>query len=176
MEPLEKIYERYPNVKLKVKNPNDPTILLSTTDSVFVQLALFFLNPNEHQISLNMFYEHLKDEDLLLALQTTILFFQKNTKSVQNVKQSFYTSNLINDQLVGQKRFSEIVEDSIEGMKFRPSMLYMYWKRQSDRIPRPDLIIEGTPYWKISEVYTFIEKEKIRRQSKQNKQKGKETL
>ncbi len=173
MEPIEQIYNRYPNVKLKIEDPNDPTIYLNSVESVFTQLVRFFLNPEIHQFSMNMIYEHLKDEDLLLSLETTILFFQKNTNSVQNVNQSFYNTHLLNEQIVGQKRFSEIVEGAIEGIKFRPSMLYMYWKRQSERVPRPDLIIDGTPYWKISEVYGFIEKEKIRRQSKQIKKKGK---
>ncbi|MEK6190619.1 MAG: hypothetical protein N2A99_06485 [Carnobacterium alterfunditum] len=166
MKSIESIYERYPAVKDKIKRPNDPNLSLSTEEAVFIQLVKFYENPTLHQFSLNMLYEHLKDEDLLFALESVITFFQKDTILVQDVSQTFYDSNLLNEQIVGQKNFSLMVEEAIKGMKFRPSMLYMYWKRRSDRVPRPDLIIDGTPYWKVSSVELFITNEKKRRKTK----------
>lgn len=149
-----------------MENPNDPMISLNTQEAVFVQLVQFFNQPTVHQFSLNMIYEHLKDEDLLFALQMTITYFQKDTPLVKDVPQNFYDSQLLNEELVGQKKFSEMVEDAIEGMKFRPSMIAVFWKRRSEKIPRPDLIIGGTPYWKVSTVEGFIKKEKKNRKPK----------
>lgn len=166
MESIKSVFERYPAVKFKIEKPNDPKVSLSTQEAVFIQLVRFFENPAIHQVSLNMLYEHLENDDLLFALQTVITYFQKDTNLVQEVSQNFYDSNLLNDQLVGQKKFSTMVEESIKGMKFPPSMLHMYWKRQSERIPRPELIIDGTPYWKVSSVESFIKKEKRTRRLK----------
>lgn len=169
MESVTRIYARYPAVKKKIQKPNDPKVSLSTKEAVFIQLVKFFENPSDYQFSLNMLHENLENDDLLFALEMVVVFFQKDTVLVQDVEQTFYDSNLLREPIVGQKKFSTMVEESIKGMKFRPSMLYMYWKRQSDRIPRPDMIIDGTPYWKESSVKSFIEKEKKDRRKKKNK-------
>lgn len=160
MDSIKSIFERYPAVKIKIEKPNDPTVSLTTQEAVFIQLVHFFQKPTIHQVSLNMLYEHLENDDLLFALQTIVTYFQKDTTLTQSVSQNFYDSNLLNEPLAGQKKFSTMVEESIRGLKFPPSKLHMYWKRKSDRIPRPDLIIDGTPYWKVIAVERFIEQEK----------------
>ena len=169
MEAIKRIFDKYPNVKRKIEEPNDPTVFLTTQEAVFVQLIHFFMNPTVQQFSINMVYEHLEGEDLLFCMEAMITFFQKDTIKVQDVSQTFFDTRLLKKQIVGQKKFSEMVEEAIEGIKFRPSMVYMYWKRRSDRIPRPDLIIDGTPYWFTSSVESFIEKEKTRQKQKKKK-------
>lgn len=170
MEVITKIYSRFPNVKKKANNMKDPNISLTTQESVFFQLTLFFKNPELHQFSINMLYEHLQDEDLIFSMQMMIEFFQKETTLIRDVSQSFYDSQLLNSQIVGQKRFSEMVEKAIPGIKFRASMINVYWSRGSDRIPRPDLIIDGTPYWLIETIQIFIKEEKAKKR-KADKQK-----
>lgn len=174
MESIKKLYERFPVLKEKDKRPNDPKISLTTQEAVFYQLLRFFQEPKVNQFSVNMLYEHLLDEDLLFAMELMITFFQKDTTHVKNVSQNFYELSLLREPIVNQKAFSSMVEEAIEGMKFRPSMLYMFWQRRSDKIPRPDLIIEGTPYWKKSAVEDFILKEKKKRK-KESAAKQKET-
>lgn len=169
MEAKNKILKRYPIIKKKLERPNDPKLNLSTQEAVFMQLVNFFEQPTVHQVSLNLLYEHLENEDLLFALESVITFFQKDTSLVQDVPQTFYDSNLLNEPMVGQKKFALMVEEAIKGIKFRPSMLHMYWTRRSDRIPRPDMIMDGTPYWKISSVQKFIADEKKRRKAKAKK-------
>lgn len=163
MESITKIYERFPVLKDKNKRPNDPKISLTTQEAVFYQLLRFFQDPANNQFSINMIYEHLQDEDLLFAVELLVVYFQKDTTLVKNVSQNFYEMNLLKEQIINQSKFSSMVESAIKGMKFRPSMVYMYWQRRSDKIPRPDLIIEGTPYWKVSAIEDFIKKEKKKR-------------
>ena len=163
MEAINKIFSRFPILKEKSNRPNDPAIALNTQEAVFYQLLRFFQEPHTNQFSVNMIYEHLLDEDLLFAIELMVTYFQKDTTLVKNVSQNFYELNLLREQIVNQSKFSSMVESSIKGMKFRPSMVYMYWQRRSDKIPRPDLIIEGTPYWKESAVEDFIAKEKKQR-------------
>lgn len=171
MDVVTKIYERFPNVKLKSKNMKDPNISLTTQESVFFQLTLFFKNPELHQFSINMIYEHLRNDDLLFSIQMMIEFFQKETNLTKDVEQSFYSDNLLKSQIVGQQRFSQMVEKAIPGMKFRASMINVYWNRGSDRIPRPDLIMDGTPYWLVETINTFIKKEKSKRKKAEKQKK-----
>lgn len=166
MEAVNLILKRYPILKKKLERPNDPAITLFPEEAVFLQLVNFFKQPNVHQFSLNLVYEHLENQDLLFAIETIIVYFQKDTTLVQDVPQTFYNRELLNEKIVGQKKFAQKVEEAIPGMKFKPSMLHMYWRRGSDRVPRPDMIIDGTPYWKISSVKKFIVAEKKRRENK----------
>lgn len=163
MEAINKIFSRFPVLKEKSSRPNDPAIALNTQEAVYFQLLRFFQDPNTNQFSVNMIYEHLQDEDLLFAIELLITYFQRDTTLVTNVSQNFYELHLLKEQIVNQSKFSSMVESSIKGMKFRPSMVYMYYQRRSDKIPRPDLIIDGTPYWKESAVEEFIAKEKKKR-------------
>lgn len=165
MKSVQLIFEKFPAVQKKVERPNDPTVTLTNQEAVFYQMVQFFQNSKSIQFSLNMLYEHLKDEELLFALQVVVTFFQKDTTLVKDVSQNFYDLHLLREPIVGQKRFSGMVEENVEGMKFRPSMLHMYWQRRSEKIPRADLIIDGTPYWKVSAVEDFIDKEKEKRKN-----------
>ncbi len=174
MKSVEKIFDRYPNVKEKTKNPNNPQTILTTQEAVFYQLVQFFNQPDAFQFSLNMIYEHLRDEDLLFAIECVISFFQKDTKYVKEVSQTYYDTNLIREKIVGQKGFSRMVEESIDGIKFKPSMVHVYWHRETGRIPNADLIIDGTPYWMEKTVESFIEKEKDYRESKKLKRRERE--
>lgn len=169
MEAISKIYSRYPIIKKKIENLNDPSISFTTQEAVFFQLVRFFENPQLHQFSLNMIYEHLKDDDLLFSIEMIILYFQKDTSLVQDVSQSFYNESLLSQQIVGQKGFSDMVEKVIKGGKYPPSWINVYWKRGSDRIPRPSLIISGTPYWTVEDVESFIKKEKALQKEKKRK-------
>jgi len=158
MESINLICNRYPNIKSKMENPDNPNILLTTGEAVFYQMCLFFENPKLHQVSLNTLYDHLKDNDLLFALEMIIYFFKKDTDRVINVDQTFYDNNILSEPLAGQSKFSEMVEAAIPDMKFKASMINVYWRRGT-RIPNADLIIGGTPYWKESTINEFIEKE-----------------
>ncbi|QII26931.1 hypothetical protein G3M81_22845 [Bacillus paralicheniformis] len=174
MNAIKKIYERFPKIEKKVENPNDPQISLTNQEAVFYQLAQFFMKPETFQFSLNMIYDYLRDESLLFAIEVIIEFFQKDTTLVKDVEQTYYDSALLKEKIVGQKEFARMVEEGIEGVKFKPSMVHIYWHRQSGRIPNSDLIIDGTPYWKKGTVESFIEKEKEYREAKKRKNMGKE--
>lgn len=150
------IFERYSNVSEAYKNKYNPSLQLTMKEHIFLQLVYYFEAPDKNQFSLNHLYTYLKDDDLLFALDCIIQFFQTETTLVSSASQSFYDKSLSREPLVGQKGFSELVEGSLEGVKFRPSMINQYWKRNSKKIPRPDLIIEERPYWKKSTVYEFI--------------------
>ncbi|CAI6330877.1 hypothetical protein [Bacillus subtilis] len=169
MNSIKKIYERYPKIEEKHKNPNDPQLILTNQEAVFYQLAEFFKKPDEVQFSLNMIYNYLKNDELLFAIQVMIEFFQKDTSLTQDIEQSFYDTQLSRENILGQKSFAELVQKSMPGVKFKPSMVHVYWKRKTGRIPNADLIIDGTPYWKETTVKSFIEKEKVYRADKDKK-------
>lgn len=171
MKAIQKIFERYPNVQKKFENPSDPNIMLTTQESVFYQLCLFLSKPEGYQFSLNMIHEYLRNDDLLFAFEVILEYFQKDTSFVREVSQTYYDKNLLNEQLVGQKGFAEMVEEKIPGIKFKPSMVHTYWKRGSGRVPEADLIIEGTPYWKVNTIESFIEREREYRKEKVKKRK-----
>ena len=165
MNSVNQIFELYPKVKEKV---NEPTKLLtlSNEEFVFFQMVLFFKDPKSIHFSLNMIYEYLRDEKLLLAIQILIEFFQKDTNFVKNVAQSYYTQELNNERLVGQKKFSEMVQEALPDVKFAPSMVHTYWKRDNGKVPNADLIIDSTPYWTEKTVNKFIEVKKVEGSSK----------
>lgn len=169
---IKKIYERFPHIQNKIET-NDHQIVLTNQDMVFYQMVQFFKAPKQIPFNLNMIYDHLRDQELLFAIEVIILFFQQDTTLVWAVDQTYYDQHLLRDQFVGQYKFSKMVEESIEGMKFKPSMIHTYWRRKTDRIPNADLIIDGTPYWKRSTVACFIEKEKERRENKRRENLGK---
>ncbi|MEK5105023.1 hypothetical protein MKX83_24080 [Cytobacillus sp. FSL M8-0252] len=170
MKSIEMIFNRFPNVKNKYDEPSNPQIILTNQEAVFYNLVQFFNQPDAFQFSLNMIYEYLKDEDLLFAMEVSLSFFQSDTSLVQNVEQTYYDRNLMNEKIVGQKGFSRMVEENIEGIKFKPSMIHVYWHRNSGRIPNADLIIDGTPYWLEKTVESFIERE---REYRKRKKEGK---
>lgn len=175
MNSVDKVFNRYPNVQTKSNEPNNPQIILTNQEAVFYQLVQFFNQPETFQFSLNMIHDHLRDEDLLFAIEVIIEFFQKDTKHVKRVSQTFYDQHLLREQILGQKGFSERVEEKIEGIKFKPSMVNIYWNRpNSGRIPNADLIIDGTPYWKEETVDSFIEKERNYREEKKRRRMEKE--
>lgn len=168
MESVKRIHTRFPEIKKKVVKQNDPTVEVTTKEAVFIQLIKFFEKPHDYQFSLNFVYENLEGEDLLFALECIIVFFQKDTDLTRNVQQNFYEHTLSNETLVGQKGFATIVEESIKGAKFSPSMVHIYLKRGYKDFPEPDLYIEGRPYWKKSSVMSFVKvrKKELRKKNK----------
>ncbi|MEH6945436.1 hypothetical protein [Bacillus sp. JJ722] len=169
MRSVDRIFEVYPKIKHKIENPLEPSLVLTNEEYVFYQLVLFFKKPKKIQFSLNMIYEYLKDEDLIFALEMLIEYFQKDTELVRNVSQSFYSEQLKKEQLVGQKKFSVMVESAIPGVKFPPAMVHTYWKRNNGKIPGADLIIDQTPYWTEKTVAKFIEEKKMADSNKRKK-------
>ena len=162
MYSIKRIFERFPIVEEKNERPYDPSVILNTTEAVFMNLVKFFENPNQFQISLNIIHEHLKDEELLFALEVLVLFFQKDSLLLKDVGQTFYSSELLKEQLVSATGFASMVQGEIKESKIRANTIHTYWQRRSKRLPRPDLIIEGVPYWKVETVNGFIEKEKTK--------------
>jgi hypothetical protein len=162
MYSVERIYERFPIIREKKEHPNDPAVILNTTEAVFLNLAKFFENPKQFQMSLNTIHEHLKDDELIFALEVLVLFFQKDSILLKDVGQTFYNSSLLKEQLVSGTGFASMVVNEIKDSKIRPNTIHTYWQRRSKRLPRPDLIIEGVPYWKAETVNGFIEKEKTK--------------
>lgn len=160
MYSVNKIYERFPVVQEKFERPNDPGIILDTKEAVFLNLVTFFKNPNKFQMSLNTIHEYLKDDELIFALEVLVLFFQKDTVLLKDVEQTFYSSSLLKESFVSGTGFASMVASEIEGTKIRPNTIHTYWQRRSKRLPRPDLIIEGVPYWKVETVNGFIAAEK----------------
>jgi hypothetical protein len=148
---VQQIFERYPNVKKKIQG--EETIPLTNIENVFYQLALFCNDPQTYSFDLSLFYKYLENDDLIFAIQTVIAFFQKDTYLIQDKKHFFINSDEIkNQKLYNQTMFAKYLSEN--GLNYSPNKLGVYYRR--GKIPNPDLVINGTPYWFQSTVQMYL--------------------
>lgn len=117
---------------------------------VFLNLALFFEQPNHNSFSMERLFE-LRDEWLELALETVHVFFAKDTYLINNPTHSF----IKDEDFLNQSRFVEFLTNN--GLKYSKAKLSMYIKRGT--MPEPDLILNDTKYWHIKTCEEFLQKQ-----------------
>lgn len=152
---LEHLLKKYPSVKKKINGEDIP---LTNVEDVFYQLALFIKDPDTYSFNINLFYKYLDNEDLKIAIQTIIHFFQKDTYLIQGKKDIFINSEDIeNEKLYNQSNFAKYLQEE-HGLKFSQSKIATYYNRGS--FIKADLIINGTPYWYKSTVELYARERK----------------
>nr|WP_173026397.1 hypothetical protein [Aeromonas sp. Ne-1]AKO69689.1 hypothetical protein [Aeromonas sp. Ne-1] len=162
---LQRIFNKYPNVEEKFKDPN--TVLKTTTENVFYDLALFFDQPEQSIFNLNSIHSYLKDEELIFAIQLITSFFSQDTDLIKD-KRNLY---LPDEEIYNQTQFGKYLAEN--GLKYNPIKVGTYYRRKTGKIPQADLIISNTPYWFGSTVDLFMreEKEKEKEKAKQEQEK-----
>lgn len=156
---LQYIFDRYPSVKEKLDGGVNPS---TNVEEVFYQMALFISDPEKYSFNINLLYKYLENEDLTFALQTIITFFQKDTYLIQNNQNLFINAEeLKNTKLYNQTMFAKYLTNN--GVNYSVNKFSTYYKRsiegKNKKIPKPDLLINGTPYWYENTVQIFLENE-----------------
>ncbi|MEB9464655.1 hypothetical protein P4I88_31190, partial [Bacillus cereus] len=107
---LEEIYKKYPKVKERMNGTLCP---LTNVEDTFYQLSLFINDPCLYSFNMNTLYTHLKDNDLLFALQTIIKFFQQDTNLISEKDiLKISEEDLHKEKIYNQKMFSEYLTQS----------------------------------------------------------------
>ncbi|EJQ01757.1 hypothetical protein [Bacillus cereus] len=151
---LEEIYKKYPKVK---ESMNGTLCPLTNVEDTFYQLSLFINDPSLYSFNMNTLYTHLKDNDLLFALQTIIKFFQQDTNLISEKDiLKISEEDLHKEKIYNQKMFSEYLTQS--GVPYSQAKFHTYYKR--GKIIDADIIIAETPYWFESSVIKFAKEEK----------------
>lgn len=176
---LKQIFNNYPNVEKKFNGDDVP---LTKIESVFYQLSLFVSEPDKYSFDINLFYEYLRDEDLLLGLRFILDFFQKDTYLIKNKRDAFINiGNIEGEKIYSQSTFAEYLEQ--KGLNYTKTKIGIYHRREKQRIkegkkpngiiPLADFEIDGTPYWYESTVDWFarelLKDEKNLKKSKTSK-------
>ncbi|AEA19230.1 hypothetical protein CT43_P127048 (plasmid) [Bacillus thuringiensis serovar chinensis CT-43] len=160
---LEEIYKKYPKVKERMNGALCP---LTNVEDTFYQLSLFINDPCLYSFNMNTLYTHLKDNDLLFALQTIIKFFQQDTNLISEKDiLKISEEDLHKEKIYNQKMFSEYLTQS--GVPYSQGKFHTYYKR--GKIIDADIIIAETPYWFESSVIKFTKKE-LNKATKKSKQ------
>ena len=138
---LQYIFDRYPNVEQKAEGQNIP---LTNVEDVYYQLSLFIADPETYSFNINLLYKFLENEDLSFALKIITDFFQKDTYLIKESGNIIIgTDDLNNTKMYNQTMFANYL--SVNGLNFSPNKLSMHYRRQ--KLPKPDLVINNTPYW-----------------------------
>jgi hypothetical protein len=154
------IYDKYPNVQKKIEGKQIP---LTNIESVFHQMCLFINDPEKYSFNTNLLYQYLKNEDLIIALQTLITFFQRDTYLIEENNNSFVNAEEIkNTTLYNQKMLSDYLKNN--GLNFSPNKVSVYYKRM--KLPKPDLVINDTPYWFERTAELFMQEETYKQNTK----------
>ncbi|MCM3227538.1 hypothetical protein [Terribacillus saccharophilus] len=145
---VNKVIERYPNIKPKLDDPHNLEVVLTNQEGLFYQLVRFFQDPSSVQFNLNSIYDYLQNEEIIFALEVIIDFFQRDTNLTRKVDKNFYNMHEVTkNPLYKQTTFVEKMDELVEGHKLSKPALHTLYRRGSDKIPNPILIIGGTPYW-----------------------------
>ncbi len=138
---LNNIYSRFPNVKIKKVNQD---LQVTNTEDIFYQLSLFLEDPETYAFNINLIYKYLRNEDLLFALSIIVDFFQSETKLIDSSLNRFIHQNIFEkEKFYNQTMFANYLKEN--GHNFTPHKLRVYYVR--GKLPKPDLVINGTPYW-----------------------------
>lgn len=138
-----------------VNRTEDSSVKLNEVEKTFLQLVLFFENPEKENFKIASLYKHLDDEWLELALQAIYVFFSEDTYLM---KTSTFSVIKENDAYKNQTQFAQYLKSN--GLQYDRSKINVYLKRGI--IPKPDLEIAGSKYWKGSTCEAFLKKEQAR--------------
>lgn len=144
------LLELFPYLKTYLVNdkaaiPQD----LSKEEEVFVKLARFTSNPNQHGFDVQEIYLHLDSDKIALFFEVLSVFFEHDTYLKQSLPLQILREE---DPLVNQTGFSRLV--SRVDPSFVVAKVHTYHKR--GLLPKADVEIEGKPYWKTSTVTEYI--------------------
>lgn len=159
----EYIYEKYPKVKDKMDN-ND--ILLTNVEDIFYQMAMFVQDPDRYSFNLSSLYKYLTNDDLINAIQVIVTFFQKDTLLIED-KNSIFVQNkdFQDEKMYNHTKFAAFLTE--HGLKYSAPKVFTYWSR--GKIPKGDIMINGTPYWTESTVKVYLRQELQREEEKKKK-------
>ncbi|WP_338472785.1 hypothetical protein R4Z10_08680 [Niallia sp. XMNu-256] len=133
----------------------EDTQSLDSVGGVFLQLALFFEDPDEAHFDLACLYKHLDNDWLEWALELITQFFREETFLIQNP--SFAIIKNGSDYL-NLTQFAQFLTD--QGLRYDRQKVNLYYER--GKIPQPDLLIGGTKYWSRATAFRYMEQEKRR--------------
>jgi len=156
---LDLIFEAFPQIEkgfgksesLQVNEGSDPILF------TFYKLALFFQEPKNNDFDMRLVYLHLQDDWLSFAFECLETFFKEDTFSLSKDYSSIIKE--AEDPLLNQTGFSDILES--KGFDIDRKKLNVYYKR--DKLPTPDRIISGLPFWYLSTVLRFAENTDIKK-------------
>lgn len=157
-----RILETFPafNGKLKayenVLSAEEAMDGLNPVEATFLTLAWFFEDPGRQEFNIGLLYNHLDDDWLELALELMALFFREDTFLIKKPALSFVRKG--SNGFFSQKQFADYLKEN--GLNYDKRKLNVYYHR--GKIPKPDLELGGTVYWRRASVETFCEQEKSR--------------
>lgn len=156
-----RIVNVFPQFNCILEDQSNPSLIeeslskLNDIEGTFLQLALFFENPNTQDFSLSALYHNLDDDWLELALELITDYFQKDTYLIKKPSYS-----LIKDgsDYLSLSQFADFLSE--EGLRYDRQKLNLYYER--GKVPKPDLVIGGVKYWSTHTAKLYGEKEKKR--------------
>lgn len=160
-----RIVNVFPQFKCILEDQSNPSLIeeslrkLNDIEGTFLQLALFFENPNTQDFSLSALYHNLDDDWLELALELITDYFQKDTYLIKKPSYS-----LIKDgsDYLSLSQFADFLSE--EGLRYDRQKINLYYER--GKVPKPDLVIGGIKYWSIYTAAQYSEQEKERSKKK----------
>ncbi|MCM3227714.1 hypothetical protein [Terribacillus saccharophilus] len=157
---VEMIYENFPKIQSVIENQEQDLNNLGEIEKVFSKMASFFLDPQNKSFDLKEVYTSLQDDWLVFAFECIETFFKNDSYLLK----SDYSSLILeeHDPLVNQKGFSDILNET--GIFFTKQKVNTYYSR--DKLPKPEVIISGLPYWKKSVVLEYGENQKRKQEEK----------
>jgi hypothetical protein len=149
------IYERYPNIKKKIENPEFE--LRDKTEITLYNLSLFFENPSTNNFNLNELVNYLEGEDLVFTLKVIVDYFESSTGLLKN-NEHHLLKEMFNDiEILNQKNIVLYLEKLGYNLgKNAKVVLNVYYNR--GKLPNPDLIIFDKPVWFKSTIDSFLKK------------------
>lgn len=145
------ILEKLPMLEKHMKD-YDSHILSSETleqfndvEQTFLRLLWFFENPEKENFNIELIYQSLDDGWLSLALESIFVFFKEDTYLLKDPDFSLIKET---DTFYNQSDFAVFLNEhkNVHQKNYSRQMVHTYLKR--GLLPKPDLIIGNTKYWK----------------------------
>lgn len=156
-----RIVEKFPHLE-KIIALNENELLdqelfqsISKVDQTFLRLAYFFENPEKENFNVTLLYKGLDNDWLEWALELIALYFKEDTYLIQNPSISIIREG---SEYYNQSHFAEYLNTC--GLNYTRQKVKNYYSR--GKIPKADLVIDGTTYWTQSTVEKYGEQEKKR--------------
>jgi hypothetical protein len=156
-----RILETFPAFKDKVyvyENRQLVEEVLKELDDVqatFLQLVLFFEDPENETFEIGLLYRHLDNEWLEFALELMTEYFRKDTYLIQKPTYSLIRKGA---DYKSMSQFADYLSE--QGLRYDRQKLNLYFER--GKVPQPDLIVGGIKYWSEETVQSYGEQEKTR--------------
>lgn len=147
-----KIFNAFPRLKGLIDlNHSEVEKQVDPVELIFWQLARFTSEPHLQSFDIHSVYNYLDAEHIAFVLDTLHVFFEKDTYLSKSIPAMVIRED---DPLVNQTGFARIVKDI--DPSYTVSKVNVYYKRGN--LPKPDLTIDGKPYWKESAAIEFRSK------------------